>query len=143
MTILFIHLCRINLSTSCHHMLSRQNEKKIENPARFFNYSLSVQNNFATWFRNAMLTTRVALALFVADSRGFLSLTPFAKFALLGTAVAIICVSTYEYHVNRRRFNDLIPMKYRRDVLPYYTIFGVITSVALFELLMECLWANL
>ena len=124
-------------------MLSRQNDK-LENPARFFNYSLSVQNNFATWFRNAMLTTRVALALFVADSRGFLSLSPFAKIALLGTAVALMVVSTYEYHVNRLRFKELIPTKYRRDVLPYYTIFGVITSVTLFELFIECcLWGNL
>ena len=99
------------------------------NVSRFFAYRLQAENTLATWLRNAMLTTRVALAVHVY---GGLEHTKTIVFFLCLGAVLSGVWGVWRYYENSTLFAQLQVMSLRgrqlRDELgfsPYDTVWVV------------------
>jgi hypothetical protein len=106
-----------------------QQTQKPCNVSRFFAYRLQAENTLATWLRNAMLTTRVALAVHV---HGKLEHTKTILFFLCLGAVLAAGWGVWRYYENSCLFAQLQAVSLRgrhlRDELgftPYDTVWVV------------------
>ena len=104
--------------------------RKIENPARFFNYRLNAENTLATWVRNAMLTLRVALAAYLA----FSNTTTVLLLSL--SALGMLTWSLWRFYQNNTMLQRLVPTP--RPYGKLDTIWILLVTVLAFGSLSLC-----
>ena len=121
---------------------------KVENPARFFNYELAVQNNIATWVRNAMLTTRVGLAVVLMTQNKIVRFTPVALWSLLLGASLMILFSLSSYFAHTKKLKELLPKDVleesgvKLEVHPILICSLTSLAVGILDISVECLLHN-